>query len=308
MIHHRVDQLDLNLLKVFEAVYREKHLGRAAAMLFLTPSAVSHAMRRLREHLGDPLFVRDGRCMRPTPVCARMAPELLEELANLRSLLQRWGVFEPAKSRQHFRLAMPDAIEVMLLPDLVKLLAEEAPNTSLTTAHLDRRDMVSSLAGNVLDVAIDVAVPIDSDLQFQPLFHDQMCLVTRKDHALAQKMTAKRYLNAEHIAVSSRAAGTVIEDASLAKLGLTRKVALRCQNYHSAVAIAESSDFALTIPLALARTITAGKGLVISKLPFELPSVDLNLYWHSDMENDAANVWFRKLILDHFSLSDVFQP
>ena len=112
--HSKTDRLDLNLLKVFEAAWRERHLGRAAHSLHLTPSAVSHALRRLREHLGDPLFVRDGRRMLPTPACQRLAPPLLESLSQLREALQNLERFEPAHSRQTFLLGMPYAIEAML--------------------------------------------------------------------------------------------------------------------------------------------------------------------------------------------------
>ena len=125
IIHSNAGQLDLNLLKVFEAAYREQHLGRAAQSLHLTPSAVSHALRRLRAQLGDPLFVRDGRRMLPTPACQRLAPPLLETLAQLRQWLQQLQHFDPAQARQAFHVGMPYAIEAMLLPAIRAPIASE---------------------------------------------------------------------------------------------------------------------------------------------------------------------------------------
>ncbi len=303
-IHHRVDQLDLNLLKVFEAVYREQHLGRAAAHLFLTPSAVSHALRRLREFLGDPLFVKDGRKMQPTPVCARMAPELLDELSKLRALLQRWGKFDPKNSQQHFRLSIPEPVEIMWLPNLLQKLHENAPNTSLTTTRTDRRELTTALSNNTLDLAIDVSYVVKKPLRSKPLFSDEICLVTRVGHSLGKTITKEKYAKASHISVSSRATGMVIEDAALANLGLTRTINVRCQNYHSAIAIVEKSDFVLTMPLKLATVTAQGKQVIISKLPFNLQSVDLSLYWHSDVQDDPANTWFRDLIINRVLMPD----
>ena len=122
-VQDRFDAMDLNLLRVFAAVYRERHLTRAARALALSPSAVSHALRRLRGHLADPLFERSAAAMLPTATCLRMAPALIGQLAELRGLLQRWGEFDPATTTLTFRIGVPDAIEPMLLPRLRAALA-----------------------------------------------------------------------------------------------------------------------------------------------------------------------------------------
>lgn len=293
-IHHKADQLDLNLLRVFEAVYREQHLSRAAHSLFLTPSAVSHAIARLRQHLDDPLFVRDGRRMSPTPACLRLAPALLDNLAQLRQLLQQWGQFEPKETRQAFRLGVPDAIEPVVLPAVTRLLAEEAPYASLACVGGDRRELGRELAAGHIDTAIDVALPISEPVRHDPLLQDEYCIVMRAGHALGPRPTLRKYLQARHIAVSSRASGPVMEDIALLNLGLQRHIGLRCQSYHSAFRVIEQSDLVLTLPSLLAQQVGASPGLQSCPVPFQLAPVHLHIYWHANAEFDPANLWLRR--------------
>lgn len=297
IIHAKTEQLDLNLLKVFEAAYREQHLGRAAQSLHLTPSAVSHALRRLREQLGDPLFVRDGRRMLPTPACQRLAPPLLETLAHLRQLLQQLEHFEPAQARQAFQIGMPYAIEAMLLPAIYRLLRERAPQATLSSVAYERRELGRTLAAGQLDIAIDVALPASEPVRHAALLQEPFCIAVRTRHALKRRPTLQQYLQARHVAVSGRASGTVVEDIALLNLGLQRKIALRCQNYHSACRVVAASDHLLTMPMGLARQM-AGRALRLLPLPFELPPVQPNLYWHANLAGDPANQWLRELVLD----------
>ncbi len=303
-IHRRADRLDLNLLKVFEAVYRERHLTRAAASLFLTPSAVSHAIRRLRAHLEDPLFVRDGKVMRPTPICERMAPALLEEIGKLRQLLQHWGRFNPAETRQTFKIAIPEALEIVLLPELARKLRDRAPFARVESVRSDRRGLPGALAGASLDLAIDVALSIGEPVRRRLFLQDEFCVVARSKHPLPALATTEDYLAGQHIAVSTRPAGNVLEDAALLNLGLTRGAAVRCQNYHSAARLAEQCDYLLTMPALLARELAKDKKLLIQALPFETPPIRLYMYWHSNSDYDAANLWLRAVCMELSAFAD----
>ncbi len=296
-IHPKTDQLDLNLLKVFEAAYREQHLGRAAQSLHLTPSAVSHALRRLRTHLGDPLFVRDGRRMLPTPACQRLAPPLLDALSQLRGLLQQLDRFEPGKSRQAFTIGMPHAIEAMLLPAIHARLREQAPLATLASVPYERRDLRRALAAGQLDLAIDVALPASEPVRHAALLDAPFCVAVRKQHRLTRRPTLRQYLDAAHVAVSGRASGASVEDIALLQLGLQRRIALRCQNHHSACRIVADADLLLTLPTELARQL-AGDALRLLPLPFELPPIQPHLYWHANNEDEPANRWLRQLVMD----------
>ncbi|MEH6421431.1 LysR family transcriptional regulator [Pseudomonas sp. CGJS7] len=295
-IHSKSEQLDLNLLKVFEAVYRESNLSRAAQALYLTPSAVSHALARLRQHFDDPLFVRDGRRMSATPACQRIAPQLIDSLSRLRELLQQWDRFDPAHARQGFRIGMPDATESALLPALAQALRTQAPNATLASVALTRRELGRELAAGQVDLAVDVALPISEPVRHRPLFQDGFCVVMRDGHALAKRLSLKQYLQASHVAVSTRASGQVIEDIALLNLGLQRTVALRCQNYHSACEVVAQSDALLTMPAGLAGRIAANARLRRVAVPFALPAAQLHLYWHANSEFEPANRWLRELV------------
>ncbi|SDY54132.1 DNA-binding transcriptional regulator, LysR family [Lysobacter sp. yr284] len=295
-IHSRSDPLDLNLLKVFEAIHRERNLSLAARALHLTPSAVSHALARLRSQLDDPLFVRNGRRMRPTAACQRLAPPLLETLARLRELLRQRDRFEPAASRQAFRIGLPEATETVLLPALVQALRTLAPAATLASVALPRRDLGRELAAGQVDLAVDVALPIREPVRHRPLFQDGFCVLLRAGHPLARRLSLKHYLQAQHVAVSTRASGQVIEDLALLNLGVQRQVALRCQGYHAACAVVAQSDLLLTMPAGLATRTAAYADLVRMKPPFALPAAQLHLYWHADSESDPANAWLRGVV------------
>ncbi|NWE77794.1 LysR family transcriptional regulator [Pseudomonas yamanorum] len=296
-IHSKVENLDLNLLRVFEAVFQERHLTRAAEILSLTPSAVSHALRRLREYLDDPLFVRQGKAMVATPVCLRDAPALLDQLARLRQILQQWGRFDPRSTRQMFRIGMPEAVETSLMPALQTVLFEQAPNALFSSVAFDRAQMARMLASGRLDIIIDVALPIRDPVRHQPLLEDNFCVVARKGHPLGGEPNLQQYLDASHVAVSSRAGGLVLEDAALSNLGLQRPVALRCQTYVSAFAIVAASDHLLTVPEQLSRETPGASSLQCWRTPFQLPKVQLHLYWHSNTDTDPANEWLRNVVV-----------
>ncbi|MGO1068701.1 LysR family transcriptional regulator [Lysobacter sp. CA199] len=296
-IHSRSEQLDLNLLKVFEAVYREHNLSRAAQALYLTPSAVSHALTRLRQHFDDPLFVRDGRRMSATPACQRIAPQLIDTLGRLRELLQQWDRFDPLQTRQGFRIGMPDATESALLPALAQALHAQAPGATLASVAVARRELGRELAAGQVDLAVDVALPISEPVRHRPLFQDGFCVVMREGHSLAKRLSLKQYLQARHVAVSSRASGQVIEDIALLNLGLQRTIALRCQNYHSAGEAVAQSDALLTMPAGLAGRIAANARLRRVSVPFALPAAQVHLYWHANSELEPANRWLRELVV-----------
>lgn len=294
----RSPALDLNLLKVFEAVFRERHLTRAADALALTPSAVSHALRRLRTYLDDPLFRREGHTMVPTPACERLAPELFEHLEQLRRLLQRWVQFEPAQARQTFRIGMPEGVEVTLLPALQRAFFAAAPQASLACVGFDRAQLPRLLASGQVDVVVDIARPVREPLRHRLLLDDDFCIVARRGHPLGGAPTLRQYLAARHVAVSGRAVGTVVEDDALLRLGLQREVALRCQNYASAFAVVAASDLLLTVPMQLSRVLGAARTLQRWRSPFKLGRLPLHLYWHQHHDNDAAARWLGELIAD----------
>ncbi|WP_440877118.1 LysR family transcriptional regulator [Thalassotalea sp. PLHSN55] len=294
-----IQQLDFNLLKVFECLYLERNMSLAAKVLFISPSAVSHAIKRLRLVLGDELFVRQGQLMQPTPACQRMAPQLLDTLEKLRQILQTCGDFNLAETTQTFKFAIHDALEPIVIPKIHKLLAAQAPYAKAVSGKIVREDMSRQLATNVIDVAIDVALPLKKPINHFKLSSDHFCILMSSQNALADHLDKTSYLRAQHIAVSNRTTGIVVEDLALLQQGINREVSIRCQGYQAAKEVVKNSDLLLTLPSLIAEQLR-DDGLVVVPLPFNLPKIATHLYWHQNTEQDDALIWFREALKQMF--------
>ena len=300
----KIQQLDLNLLKVFECIYQEQNMSRAAEVLHITPSAVSHALKRLRESLGDPLFQRDNNRMLPTPACQRMAPQIIDNLTRLRQILQHWGEFQPRSSQHHFRLGIHYALEPSILPRLAKKLAEFAPNITFASVKVDRENLTRELGAGHIDMAFDVALPIKPPVLHTKLIDDEFCVLIRKGHPLENNLTRKIYFEAKHISVSNRPSGAAAEDILFQQQGLSRLISIRCQNYYAAKAMLIESDFLLTVPYMLGKELLVGMGqadgLSQVPMPVRLTNIETHLYWHKNTEHDEALSWFREILVSLF--------
>lgn len=297
----KVQQLDFNLLKVFECLYQERNMSLAAKLLFISPSAVSHAIKRLRLVLNDDLFTRQGQIMQPTAVCQRMAPQLLDTLEKLRQILQTCGDFDLSQTAQTFKLAIHDALEPLILPKIQQVIMQEAPNAKLISSKLVREDMARQLSTNQVDVAIDIALPLKMPIKHLKLSSNEFCVLLNKTHRDVDNMNAEQYLLAKHIAVSNRASGVVVEDFALLQQGINRSMSARCQSYQTAKELLKVSDALLTLPTLLADKLV-DNDLAIRPMPYRIPSVSTHLYWHQNTEQDDALLWLRNKIQQLFTL------
>jgi len=297
----KIQQLDLNLLKVFESIYQEQNMSRTAEAMHITPSAVSHALKRLRDYLGDPLFQRSNNRMLPTPACQRMAPQIIDNLTRLRQILQHWGEFQPLSSQHHFRLGIHYALEPSILPKLAKKLAELAPNTTFASVKVDRENLTRALGAGHIDMAFDVALPIKPPVLHTKLIDDKFCVLMRKGHPIENNLTRQTYFAAKHIGVSNRPSGAAAEDILFQQQGLSRHISIRCQNYYAAKAMLFESDFLLTVPYLLAKELMEGlgkaDGLSQVPMPVRLTNIETHLYWHKNTEHDEALSWFRETLV-----------
>lgn len=287
-------RLDLNLFRVFGVIYRERNLTRAAEQLCISQSAVSHALARMRQQLGDPLFIREAQGVIPTPLAVRIWPDVQEGLAFLRRAQAHSHSFDPARDVGKVTLAMNDEVEPVMLPALVNALHGCAPAIQVASVRLDRASLRADLAAGRLDCAIDVAQAADDELAHAPLYSDEFIVVS----GTAAAIDAADYLAAQHVTVSSRRSGRVIEDMELARLGLTRHVAARCQHYETACRLVAGSALLLTMPRSLALSLNAYLGNHLHPLPLAVPAVKLHLFWHRERENEPASLWLRGTVLD----------
>lgn len=293
----RIQQLDLNLLKVFQALYQEQNMTRTAEVLHLTPSAVSHAIKRLRDVLGDPLFIRSRNKMVPTAACQRMAPSIVDTLSRLQQILQQWGEFDPLTSTHNFRVGMHDALESSVLPQLIKVFARRAPSIGISSIKIDRNNLERELGSGHIDIALDISMSIKKPVKQHKIWTSGFCVVMRKNHPLRESLTQQSYLESQHIIVSNRPLGMTMEDTFFQQQGLQRKTSIRCQNYFAATKILTSSDQLLTITKSMAEQLLNNK-LCLVEAPFTLPKFGTSVYWHENTEHDSALSWLRSILIE----------
>lgn len=297
-----LSRVDLNLLVVLDAIFAESGITRAAAKLHLTQPAISHALGRLRTLFGDPLFVREGRTMVPTPFARNLIVPVRRALRSLELTLNELERFDPATTPRRFVLGVRDVLESVLLPPLMQRIGEAAPQVEVAVVQADRRALEAELAGGGLDVAIDVLLPLGEQVRRQRVVHDRMVVMARRGHpALRGRLDLERYLAQDHILVSSRRSGPGLEDLELSRHGLRRRVRLRCQHYFPACHVVGRTDFVLTMPEGYARVANAHFGHRILPFPLPAPVLDAYLYWHANVENEPANRWLRESILRAFA-------
>ncbi|MCV6624525.1 MAG: LysR family transcriptional regulator [Cellvibrionaceae bacterium] len=291
----RLSQVDLNLFVVFDAIYSEQNLTRAAEVLCITQPAVSNALGRLRKTFDDQLFVRSPEGMMPTPVAENIVGRVREALQLLTISLQEGDKFNPQTSEKVIACSMNDLGETLILPRIMAHLQRQAPNMTLRSYYVPREEMAKELAAGNLDFAIDVPLVVDNNLCHAPLSGEDYVCAVRKDHpTVRNELSLEQYLALEHIHVSSRRKGPGMADMALSQLGHKRQIKVRVQHYMVGANIIASTDLAWTLPLRLARQLE----LKILPLPFEVAAINWHLFWHKSADDDHANKWLRHLFLE----------
>ncbi|HEX4896675.1 MAG TPA: LysR substrate-binding domain-containing protein [Solimonas sp.] len=288
-------RIDLNLLVVLDAIFSEGGITKAGAKLHLTQPAISHALARLRELFDDPLFVREGRQMVPTPLARSLIEPVRRALRSLEVTLNERQRFDPATTDKRFTVAVRDVLESTVLPPLMHTVSTQAPGVDLSAIRVDRRDLESELAAGTLDAALDTLLPLSPRVRRQRIALDRMVVVVRKGHpGVGRRLSLPQYLKQDHVLVSSRRSGPGMEDVELSRHGLQRRIRLRCQHYYSACRVVSETDLVLTMPGHHARLTNAPFGNRILPLPLEMPPFDAYLYWHENVDNEPANRWLRE--------------
>lgn len=294
---------DLNLYRVFDAIYAEGSLTRAGAVLHRSQPALSYSLARLREHFDDELFVRHGNRLMPTPLARQIVGPVREALSSLSTVAGASARFDAAADRAAFRVALRDLLESTLLPPLVEQLHRQAPKVTLSTARVPRDDIPTRLAAGTLDLALDVRFNAGASVRHRLLRRDGFVVAGRR--ALVRQLNLQAYLAATHALVSSREEGPGVEDFGLRRLGHQRQIVLRCQTYFAACVAASRSDLLVTLPAASAQQLIRRlPGLACVPLPADVPPVETVLYWHQRVDVDPANRWLRERLAEAMAATD----
>lgn len=282
--------MDLNLLRVLDALLQTHSVTEAGRTLGLTQPAVSHSLRKLREHLGDPILVREGRGMVPTPRAEAMAPVLRALLADLGRILSAGAQFDPKTAQRSFGLACPDTI-APALPSLLQALSD-APGVKLALhvgTHVSAVSAVDLTLGVMPEQAPGVMVRRLGDIR--------QAVALRKGHpALALPWTPETYVRWPHILVRTPGGPSPV-GAAVEALGLQREVGLVLPTFLLAAHLAAGSDMLFTSAEPLLRQVAEPLGLVILEPPLALPIVPAAAMWSERLNADAGHQWFRGRVI-----------
>lgn len=296
--------LDLNLLRVFDAVMSEQNLTRAANRLAMTQPAVSNALKRLRDAIGDELLIRTAHGVRPTARAEELWPTVRKALAELEAAVTP-ETFDVAKTQTTFRMAMADATAALWLPSLVRAIELDAPGINVRMVPLTTREPRPMLLRGDIDLAIgffpgvvaQLATEPSSPVRHERLYTGHYVCVMRKNHPLAnQELTLDAYCAANHLLVSfSGRAHGLVSDA-LAQLGRQRRILLTVNQFFTAGQIVGSSDLLTVLPRHLIGSTGMSSSLIIRELPFSLPSVHVDMLWHERDARSPAHRWLRGML------------
>ncbi|WP_228758263.1 LysR substrate-binding domain-containing protein [Pseudomonas pisciculturae] len=283
-------RIDLNLLVILDALLTEQHVTRAAERLHLSQPAVSHALARLRDLLGDPLLVRQGSTLVPTARALELATPLAEALAHVQALLAP-NRFDPASAKRRFRVAMSDYSAAIFLPALVRALRREAPGIDLQIVQASREGMVDGVLNGDLDLAAGVFPDMPGELRTTPLFEEHYtCLLDRNSLAADGSLDLATYLSRPHVLLEMRGSGTPEIERALTAIRQRRHVAISLPHWGVAPQLIQGTDLILTVSSRGLLNIDH-PDLVSVPPPFHIPSFAVELAWHARRGGDLGLQW-----------------
>lgn len=302
--------LDLNLLRVFDAVMTEQNLTRAASRLAMTQPAVSNAVKRLRESLGDELLIRTAHGVKPTTRAESLWPAVRRALSELEEAVAP-RTFELAKAHATFRMAMADATAALLLPRLVRLIESDAPGIDIRMMPLTTREPRPMLLRGDIDLAIGFFPGVvaqlqgatDSPIRHERLYRGEYVCVMRKDHPLAnQELTLDAYCNANHLLVSFSGRARGLVDDALLNLSRERRILLTVNQFFTAGKVVTASDLLMVLPRHLIEATGMTEALISKDLPFAMPDVHIDMLWHERDARSPGHRWLREQLGDSTAL------
>jgi DNA-binding transcriptional LysR family regulator len=296
-----IKDIDLNLLRLFDAVYRTRNVSRAAELMDLTQPAASQGLTRLRLLIKDPLFVRAGGGVQPTPKADRLADAVRSALATLEQALNESARFEPLQSRKVFRIHMSDIGEGRFLPELMVALHKLAPGVRIETSPLASSEIAPALDSGRIDFAFGF-LPTVKDTQRVQLLKDRYIVLLRAGHPFTRRRRSGQALldalrELEFVAVRTHSDTLRI----LQLVQLEDRLRLTTEHFMVLPFIVKATDLAVVMPGNIAKVFAAEGGYAIVEPPFPLRDFTVSLHWSKRFEADPGNRWMRETIVALFS-------
>jgi DNA-binding transcriptional LysR family regulator len=292
-----IENFDLNLLRVFDAMFAERNVTRAARRMFLSQPAVSHALARLRREVGDPLFVRAGNEMIATKKASALAPGVRSILDQLGELLGD-ASFDPRTSTAVFRIGISDLSEYILAPLFASLVREEAPQLHFNINSFSDADYQAELASGALDVVVTVYQSTGPGIHSRKIGSQKLVGLVRDGHPFARNSpTAPQFKKARLLAAGSdRIEGQL--QRSLLDAGIAGQVAYSTPHLFAVPRLLADSDLVLIQSAGVAQALCAEHPLSVIRIPARLPPIEPQMTWHERTHRDPAQRWMRERILE----------
>jgi DNA-binding transcriptional LysR family regulator len=302
-----LSRADLNLLVLFEAVIDERHVGRTAERLNLSPSAVSHGLGRLRRMMNDPLFLRTPKGVIPTARALELQEPVADLLGRARRLLASAEPFDPATSRRSFTLGAPDGVSAVFLPGLLAELGRRAPGIDVrirqtlpapgdTLPERAWRPSFAALESRAMDIAVIPSSDIPRRFQAGMVYEEDFVVAMRGGNALAPAPGLDEYCSAGHLVVSMTGDAEGFVDNALAERGRSRRIAVTVPNFMMAMAILADTDLLSALPRRLLEKHGRRFGLIGAEAPLELPRFRLNAVATKAAMMDSGVAWLFSLL------------
>lgn len=290
-------RVDLNLIRVFVAIYETESATAAANQLNLTQPTVSYGLSKLRDLLSDRLFVRDRRSLRPTPRAEQLYPRFRDALAIISGAIEETQSFDPKSASRVFSIAMTDIGSMYFLPALESAFRERAPKVSIEIKQVPVIELVDQLASGKLDLAVGNLPSILGQTRSISIFHEHYVCLLGQDYAdKIGSMTLKNFLASRHIAVSSTYSGhRLIEDALL-NLGISRRIVIRTPYYTALPKLISGSDLVVLLPSRIAKIYSSEHSVVAMPAPMDLPEFDVRAHWHPRHDANLEIQWLREQV------------
>lgn len=293
---------DLNLLFVFEALWRDRSVTAAAERLGLTQAAVSGSLKRLRDEYDDKLFTQVSRRMEPTPLAADLAPQLLDALAMVRRTGADRARFDPATARRMFTVRMRDISEVVRVPQMMTALSQSAPGIRLRSVFCPIQETVAGMASGQIDFAMGFLPALEAGIHRRHLLQQHYVCVMRSGHPLADvELSAERFIQSDHLLVEHAGSGHSQLERALIESGARHRIRVRLPQYLGAPHFVIESDLLWSVPAVLAETLSVHYPLIIRPHPLPLPEFEICLYWHDRYHRDPANKWMRDFVAQQYA-------
>lgn len=296
---HKVDfsRIDLNLLKLFDALIKERSVTRAGQRLGLSQPAASRGLGRLRRLLNDRLVVRTSQGLELTPRAAALSDPVAKLLDDARSIVAP-STFEPSAAFGQLTIATTDHMTLLLMPTLLSKLAQLAPRLDLKIPAPSGNNVKLVAQGDV-DLAIGVYDELPARFHHRSLYDEDLVCLIRRDHpVLTEEWTLEHFISLPHISVIITGHGKNTVDEALAHQGLSRRVAVRLPHFLAASMLVAESNMILSLPRRLARRIAMSTPVEVLELPLEIERFTPSMIWHERRHDDPAHVWLRKLIVE----------